>query len=129
MVISMKDRFARLNEALADAGYDAYIATQRPNQLYWTESAEPVSDLPNVAYMLLSPDARVIFPGAPFYFACVEHLPNYEIAPTEVGAASAQAQLVEQITRRGYRRLVLDGTSRDNEEALRSQLPARRSDL
>jgi Xaa-Pro aminopeptidase len=120
---TMNNRFTRLHQALADAGYDAYIATQRANQLYWTESAEPISDLPNVAYMLLGNDARVVFPGAPFYYACVEHLPNYEIAPTEVGAASAQTQLIEQIARRGYRRLVLDPTSRENEETLRSALP------
>lgn len=119
----MNHRFTRLHEALADAGYDAYIASQRANQLYWTESREPVSDLPNAAYMLLAPNAKVVFPGAPFYYACVEHLPNYEIAPTEVGAASAQAQLVEQIKQRGYRRIVMDATSRENEETLRRELP------
>jgi Xaa-Pro aminopeptidase len=119
----MNDRFARLHQALSDAGYDAYVATQRPNQLYWTESAEPISDLPNAAYMLLAQDSRVVVPGAPFYYACVEHLPNYEILPTEVGAPSAQAQLVEFIARRGYRRVVLDSTSRDHEESLRAQLP------
>ena len=123
MVSRMNHRFTRLHEALSDAGYDAYIATQRANQLYWTESREPVSDLPNAAYMLLAPDAKVVFPGAPFYYACVEHLPNYEIAPTEVGAATAQAQLVEQINQRGYRRVVMDATSRENEESLRSELP------
>jgi Xaa-Pro aminopeptidase len=108
---------------LAEAGYDAYIATQRANQLYWTESADPISDLPNAAYMLLGPAAKVVFPGAPFYYACVEHLPHYEIAPTEVGAPSAQAQLVEQIATRGYKRIVLDSANRENEDALRSQLP------
>ena len=119
----MTSRLTRLTTALTDAGYDAYIATQRANQLYWTDSAEPVSDLPNVAYMLLAADARVIFPGPAFYYACVEHLPNYEIAPTEVGAPSAQAQLVEQIARRGYRRVVLDTMGSDAQEKLRSELP------
>src|SRR5215213_421817 len=99
----MNDRFVRLHKALADAGYDAYVATQRSNQLYWTESADPVSDLPNIAYMLLAPNTKVIVPGAPFYYAVVEHLPNYEIAPTEVGSPSALDQLVDQISRRGYR--------------------------
>jgi Xaa-Pro aminopeptidase len=119
----MNDRFARLNQALAGAGYDAYIATQRANQLYWTESEDPISDLPNAAYMLLANDAKVVVPGAPFYYACVEHLPNYEIAQTAVGGPSAQSPLAEQITRRGYRRVVLDGTNRENEETLRDQLP------
>jgi Xaa-Pro aminopeptidase len=119
----MNDRFSRLHDALAAAGYDAYVATQRPNQLYWTESDEPVSDLPNAAAMLLTASARVIFPGAPFYYACIEHLPNYEIAPTEVGAPSAQEQLVDHITRRGYRHIVLDSASRDQEETLRAALP------
>src|SRR5438128_880645 len=119
----MNDRFLRLNQALDAAGYDAYVATQRANQLYWTVSDEPVSDLPNVAYMLLAPDASVIFPGQAFYAGCVEHLPNYEIAPTEVGSSSAQVQLVEQISRRGFHRVVLDATNRDHEETLRGHLP------
>jgi Xaa-Pro aminopeptidase len=119
----MTSRLTRLTTALTDAGYDAYIATQRANQLYWTDSTEPVSDLPNAAYMLLAADAQVLFPGPAFYYACVEHLPNYEIAPTEVGAPSAQAQLTEQIARRGYRRVVLDTMGCDAQEKLRSELP------
>jgi Xaa-Pro aminopeptidase len=119
----MTDRFVRLTTALTGAGYDAYVATQRANQLYWTDSAEPVSDLPNAAYMLLAADAQVIFPGSAFYYACVEHLSNYEIAPTEVGAPSAQEQLIDQIARRGYRRVVLDSMSSDAQEQLRSELP------
>ncbi|MCC6458101.1 MAG: aminopeptidase P family protein [Caldilineaceae bacterium] len=119
----MADRLTRLTTALSSAGYDAYIATQRPNQLYWTDSAEPVSDLPNAAFMLLSADAQVIFPGPAFYYACVEHLPNYEIAPTEVGSPSAQTQLIDQIAQRGYRRLVLDSMGSETEKNLRSHLP------
>jgi Xaa-Pro aminopeptidase len=119
----MADRLTRLATALSDAGHDAYVASQRANQLYWTESAEPVSDLPNAAFMLLAQDAKVIFPGPAFYYACVDHLPNYEIAPTEVGAPSAQAQLIDQIARRGYRRLVLDSMGRETEENLRNALP------
>src|SRR5262245_55482885 len=119
----MSDRFLRLDQALAAARYDAYVATQRSNQLSWTESAEPDSDLPNVAYMLLGGGAKLILPGQAFYYGVVEHLPHYEIAPTEVGAPSAQAQLVEQIKRRGLCRLVFDATIRENEENLRGQLP------
>jgi Xaa-Pro aminopeptidase len=119
----MNDRFVRLTQALAAAGYDAYVATQRSNQLYWTESDDPVSDLPNASYMLLAPDAKVIVPGQPFYYTVVEHLPHYEIAATEVGGPTAQAQLVEQIQQRGYHRVVMDSTSRENEDTLRDQLP------
>jgi Xaa-Pro aminopeptidase len=119
----MNDRLLRLNQALSAAGYDAYVATQRPNQLYWTESPEPVSDLPNIAYMLLAPNAQVIVPGQAFYLSVVEHLPNYDIAATEVGTAPAPAQLADQIKQRSYRRVVLDATSRENEDNLRSLLP------
>jgi len=119
----MNDRFARLNQALSAAGYDAYLATQRPNQLYWTESPEPVSDLPNVAYMLLAPNTKVIVPGQAFYLSVVEHLPNYEIAVTEVGTSPAPAQLADQIKQRGFHRVVFDATNRENEDNLRSQLP------
>jgi Xaa-Pro aminopeptidase len=119
----MSDRFDRLYQALAAAGYDAYVATQRSNHLYWTESAEPVSDFPNAAYLLLAANAKVVFPGAAFYYGCVEHLPNYEIAPTELGEPSAQEQLVKQIVQRGYKRVVLDSATRESEDTLRSQLP------
>ena len=119
----MNNRFVRLNHALQEAGYDAYVATQRANQLYWTESADPVSDMPNAAYLMVGPTSKVVFPGAPFYYTCLEHLPDYEIAPTEVGTPPAQDQLVSQIKTRGYRRVVLDPTSCENEETLRAQLP------
>lgn len=119
----MNNRFVRLNKALHDAGYDAYVASQRANQLYWTESADPVSDMPNAAYLMVGPTAKVVFPGASFYHTCVEHLPTYEIAPTDVGTPSAQEQLVSQIQARGFRRVVLDPTSRESEEKLRAQLP------
>jgi len=119
----MTNRRARLLAALAATGYDAYIAAQRPNQLYWLASPEPVSDLPNAAYFLLAPQGDVVFPGQPFLFACRDHLPNYEIAPTAVGAPPAKAFLVDMIRARGYRRVVLDPLGRAQEDELVGLLP------
>ncbi len=114
----MTIRLERLYAALAAADFDAYVASQRPNQLYWIKSAEPVSDLPNAAYLLLAADGDVIFPGQAFVYACRDNLPGYAIAPTEVGTASPTIQLVEHLMRRGYRRIVMDPLGRAAEDEL-----------
>ena len=119
----MTVRLERLYSALAEAGFDAYVASQRPNQLYWLKSEDPISDLPNAAFLLFSADGDMVFPGQPFYYACRDHLPGYAIAPTEVGAPNATAFLGEHVARRGYRRLVMDPMARAAEDALRDAMP------
>ncbi len=120
----MQTRLQRLQTALAEAGYDGYIATQRANQLYFITSPQPVSDLPPVAAILFSQEEPVLFPGPSFVDACRDHLPGYIIAPTDVGAAPALEQLAQEIQRRGLRNLVLDVVDRTAEALLRSALPA-----
>jgi Xaa-Pro aminopeptidase len=119
----MTPRLERLYTALAAEGFDAYIAVRRPNQLYWIRSAEPVSDLPNAAYLLLAPDGDMIFPGQAFIYACRDNLPGYAIAPTEVGTPPPVVHLVEHLLRRGYRRIVMDSLGRQAEDDLRAALP------
>ncbi len=119
----MLARLLRLSAALQAAGADAYIAALRPNQLYFVRAAEPVSDLPPVAFILLAPPDLVIVPGPPFYYACRDHLPGMELAPTEVGGLEANDALAAEIRRRGYRHVIVDAVSRETEAALRQALP------
>ena len=119
----MSARLLRLTGALEAAEADAFVASQRPNQLYFVTAAEPVSDLPPVAYVLLAPPDLVIVPGAPFYYACRDHLPGVELAHTEVGGLDTTAALAAEIQRRGYRHVVMDAMSRETEADLRQSLP------
>jgi Xaa-Pro aminopeptidase len=118
----MSTRLQRLAGALEAAGAAAYVAALRPNQLYFVSAAEPVSDLPPVAYVLLAPPDVVVVPGAPFYYACRDHLPGVELAPTEVGGLDATDALALEIRRRGFGSAILDTVSRETEAALRAAL-------
>lgn len=120
--MSLQDRLRRLDEARGGAGAQAYVATQRANQLYLVDSANPVSDLPPVSAILFSDEEPLIFPGAPFYYACRDHLPNYALAPTLVGAPSVWTQLAAELRRRGLRRVVIDPIPAAAEAELRGEL-------
>lgn len=120
----MPTRRQRLQDALDAAGYDAYIATRRANQLYYVQSTEPVSDLPPVTAMLLGGDDPVVFPGPAFVDACRGHLPGFTIAPTDVGATPDWQQLTDTLKHRGVRRIVIDVVDRETEAALKAALPA-----
>lgn len=120
--MSLQDRLNRLDEARSSAGAQAYIATQRANQLYLIDSAEPVSDLPPVSAILFSDEEPLIFAGAPFFFACRDHLPNYKLAPTLVGTPSVWTQLAAELRRRGLHRVVIDPIPAAAEAQLRAEL-------
>lgn len=119
----MHDRHQRLHDARQRAGYDAYIATQRANHLYFIQPPQPVSDVPPVTAILFDDDAPMIFPGAAFVDACRDHLPGYAIAPTDVGADPDWVQLAAEIKRRGLRQIVVDVIDRATEAELRAALP------
>jgi Xaa-Pro aminopeptidase len=115
-------RPTRLRAALDDQGFDAYLAAQRPNQLYLIPADEPVSALPPVPYMLFGATAPLLFAGPAFYYACRDHLPGCELVKTEVGDPDVRDQLVAQLTRRGVRRLVSDALPADLVERLRREV-------
>jgi len=101
-------RTARLCQALAEKGYDAFVVTQRPNQLYFTPHAEPVSGLPPVPFMILTGRAPIVIPGPMFYYACRDQLTNCTVLKTEIGDPPAQEQLATTLTEQGYRRVAFD---------------------
>lgn len=120
----MSTRLTRLAATLAQHGFDAYLATQRPNQLYLIPAAEPVSALPPVPFILFGNSAPLIFPGPAFYYACRDLLPGCELVKTEVGDPDVRDQLIAQVTRRGVRRLVTDSLPGDLIDRLKEQAPA-----
>lgn len=104
-------RTARLQQALAEQGYDALVVTQRPNQLYFTPHREPVSGLPPIPFMVLTAGEPIVIPGPMFYYACRDQLTQCTVIKTEVGDPSAQEQLVATLQHRGYRRVAFDQLS------------------
>ncbi|HXF61941.1 MAG TPA: Xaa-Pro peptidase family protein [Caldilineaceae bacterium] len=119
----MPTRLQRLAAALAQGGYDAYLALQRPNQLYLIPATEPVSALPPVPFILFGKDAPLVFPGPAFYYACRDALTGCEIAKTEVGDPDVRARLVEALAARNIRRLVSDPLPPDLAAELQRSLP------
>lgn len=105
-------RSARLHQALAEQGYDAFVTTQRPNQLYFTPHNEPVSGLPPIPFLVLTgTQAPIAIPGPMFYYACRDQLTHCTVVKTEVGDPSAQEQLAATIKTRGWRRVAFDQLS------------------
>ncbi len=118
-----KSRREKLSQALATRQYDAFVVTQRPNQLYFVPHAEPVSGLPPVPYMLLTPSETIVIPGPMFYYACRDQLTQCEVIKTEVGDPNAQSQLASLIQKRGFKRLAFDHLTPAAAAFLRTQLP------
>ncbi len=104
-------RTARLCQALDEKGYDAFVATQRPNQLYFTPHAEPVSGLPPIPFLILAGDEPIVIPGPMFYYACRDQLTDCTVVKTAIGDPTVQDQLATCFTQRGYRRVAFDALS------------------
>lgn len=120
----MSLRLPRLRATLDHQGFDAYLATQRPNQLYLIPAAEPVSALPPVPFILFGAAQPLVFPGPAFYYACRDQLPGCEIVKTEVGDPDVRDQIIAQLARRGVRRLVSDTLPGDLLDRLRAEVPS-----
>jgi Xaa-Pro aminopeptidase len=116
-------RLQRLEQTLGSRGYDAFVAMQRANQLYFAPHAEPVSGLPPIPFLLLTGQQAVAIPGASFYYACRDQLTQCEVLATPVGGADAQSQLVAYIRRRGWRRIAFDQLAPNLAALLQRELP------
>jgi Xaa-Pro aminopeptidase len=119
----LSNRLQRLVAALHAAGADAYLAVQRANQLYLVPADEPVSALPPVPFTLFGAGAPVVFPSAPFYYACRDFLPACEVAKTEVGDPEAAFRLVQHLKAMDCRRLISDSLPAALAASLAAELP------
>lgn len=116
-------RLDRLHQALRDNGYDAFLATRRPNQLYFTPAAVPVSDIPPVAYILYTFDEVIVIPGPLFYYAARDGLPECTVVETLVGGVDPVDALMAECTRRSLKQAVCDQLAPATTLALRAQNP------
>jgi Xaa-Pro aminopeptidase len=116
-------RTARLQAALEAAGYDAFVVTQRPNQLYFVPHREPVSGLPPIPFLLLLPGETVAFPGVLFYHACRDQLTACEVVPNRVGDPDAAQQLATVLRQRQLRRVAFDQLRPDLAALLAREAP------
>jgi Xaa-Pro aminopeptidase len=104
----MTTRLQRLTTELAAADYDAFLITQRPNQLYLVPHDEPVSGLPPIPALLIIGQEVLAFPGPMFYYACRDQLTQCQVLKTEVGDPDALDLLVDMLRARDLRRVVCD---------------------
>ncbi len=116
-------RSHRLQQALYERGYDAFVATQRANQLYFVPHAEPVSGLPPIPFLLLIADEAIVIPGAAFYYACRDQLSQCTVLKTEVGAPDAPQHLAMTLAARGLQRVAFDQLSPALAGFLQQQAP------
>ncbi len=123
MQLESSTRLERLNSALADAGYEAYVATQRPNQLYFVPHPEPVSGLPPIPFLVFLPGRVIAIPGPLFYYACRDQLTNCEVVAAPLGGPAPIESLVTLLAGLGVRRVAFDQLSSAYATTLRQQLP------
>ncbi len=116
-------RLERLATTLANAGYEAYIATQRPNQLYFVPHPEPVSGLPPIPYLIFLPDRVIAIPGPLFYYACRDQLTQCEVIAAPLGGPSPLESLTTVLAGLGVRRVAFDQLPSTQATALRQQIP------
>lgn len=118
------NRLARLYQTLDNRGFDAFLATRRPNQLYFTPAQEPVSDIPPVAYMLYTPQQTIVIPGPLFFYAARDGLSHCEIVETKVGGIDAITALANTCQTLNLKRIVCDAIEPGAATALDNRLPA-----
>lgn len=123
MQLETSTRLDRLNSTLANAGYEAYVATQRPNQIYLVPHPEPVSGLPPIPFLIFLPGRVIAIPGPLFYYACRDQLTNCEVVAAPIGGPSPFESLTTVLAGAGVRRVAFDQLNSSQAATLRQQLP------
>src|SRR4029453_688847 len=101
-------RRERLRTPLTLGGYQAFVAPQRPNQLYFVPHADPVSGLPPIPFLICQAEETIALPGAPFYYACRDQLTACEVVEMLVGGPDPVEHLAALLIARGLDRVVFD---------------------
>jgi Xaa-Pro aminopeptidase len=117
-------RLERLQARLSSHGYDALVATQRPNQLYYTPHPEPVSGLPPIPFLLLIGREVIAIPGPLFYYAYRDQLTQCAVIKGEIGDPDVQSQLATLLDQRQLRRVAFDQLAPRLAAFLQQQSPA-----
>ena len=106
----MPSRSERLFAALAARGADAFVSSNRPNQLYLLDHPDPsaVISRPNCAAIIFAPSQTVVFPGVWISNACRDLLTNCEVVPNEEGDPPRAQQLAVRMGIESYKKVVTD---------------------
>ncbi len=103
------ERLNRLREVLEEKGYDAFLMTQRPNQLYFLDHPDPSGVFRSLPYLLVTRRASIVFPGVWISNACRDFLTNEEVVTNEVGAPDVTDQFIERLKGMNLKRVAVDG--------------------
>ena len=118
-------RLEQLRAFLDERGYDGFLATVRSNQVSFVDHPDPtaVFSNTNLPYLLVTPEACVVFPGLWISNACRDLLTRCEVIPNEVGDPSVEEQVVAYVKRSGMRKVAMDALGGNVMETLRREVP------
>jgi Xaa-Pro aminopeptidase len=117
----MMQRLQRLRSTLEQKGCDAFLMTQKPNQLYFLDHPDPSGLFYSLPYLLVTRNESIVFPGVWFYPACRDLLVNEEVVPNFIGDPDATEQLAERIKRMNLKRVAVDGLNVELAQAAPSE--------
>jgi len=115
-------RLHQLRNALAEQGYDAFLATVRSNQLTFIDHPDPTSVFGGLPYLLITPKACVVFPGLWVSNACRDLLTRCEVITNELGDPPGHEQLVTYLKKSGIKKLAIDVLGADVLETLSKEV-------
>lgn len=118
----MPTRAQRLAAALDARGADAFVAVQRPNQLYLLaethDDPSTVISRANCGAVLFHGDDVVVFPGIWISNACRDLLTDCEVVANELGDPPPHEQLAARLASMKLNRVLFDSLTPDTEAAL-----------
>jgi len=104
------DRKRRLREALNSRQSEIFIATLRPNQLYFLDHPDPtkVISRPNCFAVMFGLDKDVIFPGRWISNACRDLLTNCTVIEDRWIDKSPRSQLIDFLKGNKFKKIIVD---------------------
>ncbi len=112
----MTPRIVRLRAALEERGFDAFLATGKPNQVYFAESLEANG------YLLVTENEQTLFPGLWSAYACRDYVETCEVILIELGDPDETEQLIARLGTLGLRRVAVDHLSAELRERLTKEV-------
>lgn len=121
----MPSRRERLFAALSRIGADAFVATQRPNQLYLLDHPDPsvVISRPNCNFILFTAKETIVFPGIWISNACRDLLTGCEVVTNQPGDPPAGAQLAARLQKMPLKKIAFDRLGPDVAHLLSQESP------
>ena len=112
----MTSRIVRLRAALEERDFDAFLATGKPNQVYFAESLEANG------YLLVTENEQALFPGLWSAYACRDYVETCEVVLIELGDPDETDQLIARLGTLGLRRVAVDHLGAELRERLTKEV-------